>query len=551
MQQTDLRSQFDVARTAPNSLSGIRVEPNAFLQTVLLALILLTLCSRISTAAESEDGLLDFTATWCGPCQQMSSIVSRLERQGAPIRKVDIDQEPGLAKKYGIQSIPCFVLVSNGQEIDRVTGLTTENQLRSMLNRLPKSAPLAKSGAAAVRDDSTATAGLGVPVPLTPQKTSERGKNAFLNPPQSLGNMARERNLAEAPDFQSTVRGQSPDETSDPLQASVRIRVKDGNAVNFGSGTVIDSRPGQSIILTCGHIFRKLTKDAVIEVDLYPASKLAKPDTVIGRVLHADLNADVGIMTVSSAQRLPCIKLAVQDKSLTKQERLISIGCSGGDKPTREDHQLTAINKYDGPENLECTGLPQQGRSGGGLFRGSELVGVCIAADPKQNRGIYTGLKPINAILDKVGLASLCPQLPTAPADTGLGQFASLGNAPGSGAGDSGSLVPGHATGIEDDVNRLLDRELNAASGEANPDLAGAEVVCIVRSRTPGVPSRVIIVNQASERFVADLLHESRGDAGVRQANHSRAVPAKAGSQQSGPVETSYEPKPYRRPAAK
>src|SRR5579871_3594896 len=53
------------------------------------------------------DGVvLDFTASWCGPCQQISPTVSRLERQGYPIRKVDVDTNRDLVRRFNIQSIP-------------------------------------------------------------------------------------------------------------------------------------------------------------------------------------------------------------------------------------------------------------------------------------------------------------------------------------------------------------------------------------------------------------------------------------------------------------
>ena len=89
-------------------------------------------------AEDPHNVLLDFSARWCGPCQKMSPIVSKLERQGYPIRQVDIDDEKALAQKYQVESIPCFVLIANGREINRITGPTDEKQLRSLMMMLPK-----------------------------------------------------------------------------------------------------------------------------------------------------------------------------------------------------------------------------------------------------------------------------------------------------------------------------------------------------------------------------------------------------------------------------
>ena len=140
MQRFVSRSQFPVILSFSNTASGHDGSAWCKLIGALAALLLIPGLS----VAQTDNILLDFTASWCGPCQQMSSIVSRLERQGLPIRKVDVDKEPQLAAMYGVKSIPCFVLVADGKELDRVNGLTTEQQLRSMMNRLPKSSPVAK-----------------------------------------------------------------------------------------------------------------------------------------------------------------------------------------------------------------------------------------------------------------------------------------------------------------------------------------------------------------------------------------------------------------------
>ena len=63
--------------------------------------------------------ILDFTAVWCGPCQQVSPLVSKMERDGVPIKRVDVDKYPDLKEKYGIRTIPTFVLLIDGKEVSR------------------------------------------------------------------------------------------------------------------------------------------------------------------------------------------------------------------------------------------------------------------------------------------------------------------------------------------------------------------------------------------------------------------------------------------------
>jgi len=542
MQRSDLRSQFSKVDTSLVTPIPRGCNPT-WLFTFFTSFSLALAMGQFASASDPDNVLLDFTATWCGPCQQMSSIVSRLERQGYSIRKVDVDHEPALASKYRVQSIPCFVLVAKGEEIDRVTGSTTENQLRSMLNRLPKPAPVAKTAPDNRRNESEPSLGSAVamtnPAGGTPPR---RSLPASFNTPEK----EKEQAPPADPEAEGTIwRGQSPE--INPMRSSVRIRVTDGKSINYGSGTIIDSQNGQSTILTCGHIFRGLSKSAVVEIDLFLGAKGSKPETLTGQVLLTDMAADVGLVTVKSSKRLPAVPLGQPSQQLAKNEKLFSIGCSSGNIPTREDLQLTGINKYDGPDNLECTTRPVQGRSGGGLFRDDELIGVCVAADPTTPRGIYTGLQPINLLLDKAGLQHLLPRSPLQPTNTAIADNTRTAEVP------AGPFTRTETTMTEAELTRLLANGADGNGSDASnaQDFAGAEIVCIVRSRTPGKPVRVVIVNQASERFVADLLNESTGDAGRMTADHGPAMRGEAGNVRSRPVETSFEPKPYRRQSPK
>jgi thioredoxin len=76
--------------------------------------------------------LVDFYATWCGPCQMMTPI---LEQVGAQMKnrlqvvKIDTDKYPGLASQYQIHALPTLVLFRNGQPVDRIEGVMQTPQL--------------------------------------------------------------------------------------------------------------------------------------------------------------------------------------------------------------------------------------------------------------------------------------------------------------------------------------------------------------------------------------------------------------------------------------
>ena len=83
--------------------------------------------------------LVDFSATWCGPCQMMGPVMEQLaaEFEGkAKVAKVDIDESADLAAKYGIMSVPSLVFFKNGEIKDQVVGAVPAGHLSEKLNNL-------------------------------------------------------------------------------------------------------------------------------------------------------------------------------------------------------------------------------------------------------------------------------------------------------------------------------------------------------------------------------------------------------------------------------
>ena len=81
--------------------------------------------------------VIDFYATWCGPCKQLSPILEKMEEkyhEKIIFERVDVDENEEMAAKYGIQSIPTLVFVDGyGREQNRVVGLISEAVLDSLL----------------------------------------------------------------------------------------------------------------------------------------------------------------------------------------------------------------------------------------------------------------------------------------------------------------------------------------------------------------------------------------------------------------------------------
>lgn len=77
--------------------------------------------------------LIDFWATWCGPCMRQGPIVEELAQEGYSVGKVDVDQEPGLAQQFKVMSIPTLLIFKDGKEVQRFIGLTPKDTLRKFL----------------------------------------------------------------------------------------------------------------------------------------------------------------------------------------------------------------------------------------------------------------------------------------------------------------------------------------------------------------------------------------------------------------------------------
>ncbi|WP_071429428.1 thioredoxin [Angelakisella massiliensis] len=79
--------------------------------------------------------LVDFWASWCGPCRMFSPIVDQAadELEGvAKVGKVNVDEEPELARRYGIMSIPTLMAFKNGQVVDKVMGVQGKESVLAM-----------------------------------------------------------------------------------------------------------------------------------------------------------------------------------------------------------------------------------------------------------------------------------------------------------------------------------------------------------------------------------------------------------------------------------
>ena len=78
--------------------------------------------------------LIDFWATWCGPCMRQGPIVEELAAEGYTVGKVNVDEEPGLAQQFQVMSIPTLIIFKAGKDAKRLVGLTPKDTLKALLD---------------------------------------------------------------------------------------------------------------------------------------------------------------------------------------------------------------------------------------------------------------------------------------------------------------------------------------------------------------------------------------------------------------------------------
>ena len=527
-------------------------------------ILLLMMAADGASSAAPDVQLLDFSASYCGPCQQMVPILQSMGRDGYPVRQIDISSDPELTKRFNVDRIPTLVLLVEGKEVKRFVGLTSGDELRQAMNRAAavlREKRAADSGLSEPQFASTAAKDVPPAAAVKEDSSPSRGPEvAKVNEKRSLGDMFRRMiGKDDNDDGLATLRGQDPassdnlslDARAASLAATVRIRVagkstEDGKYLqDVGTGTIVHSVTGQAIVLTCAHLFLNIAvKEAVVEVEIYEDGKpVAYPAKLVG----GDHDADLALLRIRTTKVFPASPISAQIAEPKVGQQLMSFGCNDGDDPTRLDTKLVDINRYDGPPNFVCSVDPISGRSGGGLFSvDGSLMGVCSCADRKSHEGLYAAhgailelvkycelsdiLRPSAAVGNTVvpaamgedpaesfkeqmaGPTATAPVVPAAPASPAVAQ-----TAPPSASQFDFFDTESTASVTPDDLIELPRSVPAIAPPRARPSApplvstasaTGPEVTILIDDKTGGEPKRIVIP-QASAWMLEMLTGES------------------------------------------
>lgn len=355
------------------------------------------------TLESDQPTILEFSASWCGPCKEMKPQIDELIRKKYPVRVLDADEYPDLRQNYRISKVPTFVIVDpDGREIGRSEGVQQASELASRFRVLKTNWLESRKNQAEVAVEEELPANDQEP------NVGSRAARKFGQPGE-------------------TIDAEHENEHAKPWQTVVRIVVHGGGVMGFGSGTIISSNAQESLILTCAHIFkiensrqqyapgqfpRQVTVDLFDGVLRGQGLKTATRG-IPARVIDYDFQSDVGLIAISPGYTLPASPVVPANWKPSTNMKMITAGCSGGRDATLwntnvvkpESKLLIEKKPY---EAIECLHEPTQGRSGGGLFTLDHYVaGVCDMAVVGGQRGYYATPNSIHKILARNGFERL------------------------------------------------------------------------------------------------------------------------------------------------
>jgi thiol-disulfide isomerase/thioredoxin len=356
-----------------------------FKKLFAFVVVVVLVSSGLVAQDDGQPQLYFFTNPGCGPCKQVKPEINLLISKGYPVTIVDTTQRPDIAQQFRVDRTPVTLLVSNNQIAGRKAGYVDARTIVGWFD-----SARATETKAVARDSKT---GNGVARPLRATRS-------------------------DASKISSTVhrgtRQPSGQTEYNAMRATVRLKVEDPEGISFATGTVIHSNNGESLVLTCGHVFREVGNRGKVTADIGFEGNETK--TVPGKLVSYNSGSkDIALVVIQPGFDIPSVSVAPRAFQVSDGDQVFTLGCDHGEDATIRRTRIKRQAFYSSPETpnvkakkYDIFGRPVDGRSGGGMFTaGGQLIGVCNAAAVEVDEGVYTALDNIHWQLAQVNLSHL------------------------------------------------------------------------------------------------------------------------------------------------
>jgi len=470
-------------------------------------LFIATLAILLSQSSFAQSGgndthLYFFTSQGCAPCEVVKPSLAKLDAAGYPVTIVDIRQRPDWADHFSVKRTPTVVMVRSAKIVGRHTGIISHEELLQWYatsGYIPSAAKSKPIGTKVVINEARASSNAISPTNFNDSKTGFGARDDFRS----------------SNDFQSATMHNG---TSTPvnraeeiaLAATVKIKVEDAEGISYATGTVIHSHGNESLVVTCGHVFR----DSDGTGDITGEYGFASGDVSVarGELIFYDADArDIALMVLkTNGEAIPAVEVASKRITVEKGADAFSIGCDHGKNPTIRHTRIKNRAAYDGAIKYDIYGRPVDGRSGGGLFNDNgELIGVCNAAVVDVDEGIYTALDTIHWQLEHTNLAHLFSPSQPMSSLTVNSQSAPIASRPKVEFPRSKPRPRGSSSLVS------LRGDQEAVSG--NSVDSSQEVLIIIRSKDDSTAAKTITLTNPSHRLIDYLQNMPPVKSEVRQ----------------------------------
>jgi len=329
------KSEYPTRLDCPCSIPLLRWVMFSLLMMIGQTIVGNLPATHAQSALSNQPHLYFFTSDGCAPCEIVKPSIAKLADAGYPTTTIHVRKQPQWAQHFKITRTPTVVLVQNEHVVGRREGMIRYDELLDWFKTI-NYRPQTAAAESFVPESKPASQAVGTKVVLDDQKSFDNqnssggvassqklSANGFRSPTMHQGT-ARPSNAAEAR----------------AMAATVKLQVEDPEGISYATGTVIHSHQNESLVMTCGHVFRDSNGTGVIQAHygFDQPSQRSGP----GELIFYDADArDIALVVIKTQGRpLPSVEVASRKTIVSKGDKAFSIGCDNGESPTIRHTQI-------------------------------------------------------------------------------------------------------------------------------------------------------------------------------------------------------------------